>query len=76
MAGSYGHIVSKKGRKFLGTSLLDNMGDAYEALEECYLMIEELSGGDQAKIDAARAGALARLRKDDDSYLAPEVKEP
>lgn len=38
MAGSYNHIVNKKG-KFQGTKHLDHMGDAYEALEECYGMI-------------------------------------
>ena len=38
MAGSYGHIVGKDGG-FRGVDLIDNLGDAYEALEECYGMI-------------------------------------
>ena len=39
MAGSYQHIVDKQ-NNFLGDVdeelLLDNLGDTYEALEECY----------------------------------------
>jgi hypothetical protein len=42
MAGSYNHIVDGKGR-FRGVSHLDNLGDAYEALEECYGMIHYLA---------------------------------
>ena len=49
MAGSYRHITNKNNR-FIGTSLLDNLGDAHEALEECYMMILHLTGGDKKKI--------------------------
>lgn len=42
MAGSWKHLVTKKG-KFRGVSLIDNLGDAYEALEECYGMIHWLA---------------------------------
>jgi hypothetical protein len=42
MAGSWGHIVTRKG-KFQGTRLLDNLGDCYEALEECYGMVQWLA---------------------------------
>ena len=38
MAGSYSHITDDAGR-FAGAGLIDNGGDAYEALEECYGMI-------------------------------------
>lgn len=49
MAGSYQHIVNGK-NEFIGTDLIDNLGDAYEALEECYEMIQFLTGGDKVKI--------------------------
>ena len=42
MAGSYKHIINRDG-EFTGTELIDNLGDAYEALEECYDMIQYLS---------------------------------
>lgn len=38
MAGSYNHCVDEQGR-FVGVRHLDNLGDAYEALEEMYGMI-------------------------------------
>ena len=56
MAGSYRHCVAvtKAGkRKFIGSELLDHLGDAYEALEEMFDMIEHLSGGDPTKIHEA-----------------------
>lgn len=56
MAGSYRHITNDDG-SFRGIDLIDDLGDAYEALEECYLMIQFLTGGDKAKIDEAHARA-------------------
>lgn len=38
MAGSYSHITDSQGR-FTGAGLIENGGDAHEALEECYGMI-------------------------------------
>jgi hypothetical protein len=38
MAGSWGHITDDQGR-FTGADLIDNLGDAYEALAECYGMV-------------------------------------
>ncbi len=49
MAGSYRHITTKN-NEFIGIDLIDNLGDAYEALEECFLMIDNLSGGDKQRI--------------------------
>ena len=49
MAGSYSHIVDGD-NKFIGVELIDNLGDAYEALEECYGMISHLTGGDKTTI--------------------------
>jgi len=48
MAGSYRHITRVDGT-FCGAYLLDNLGDAHEALEECWEMIQYLTGGDKHK---------------------------
>ena len=40
MAGSYAHIVADDGTFTM--ELIDNMGDAHEALEECFAMIANL----------------------------------
>jgi hypothetical protein len=42
MAGSWNHITGNGG-KFIGVRLIDNLGDAYEALEECYGMVHVLA---------------------------------
>ena len=42
MAGSWGHITDEEGR-FAGIALIENLGDAYEALEECYGMVQVLA---------------------------------
>ena len=49
MAGSYRHVTDGEGR-YIGTGLLDHMGDASEALEQCVAMIRYLAGGDKRKI--------------------------
>ncbi len=51
MAGSLSHIVGRDGHFTM--SLIENLGDAHEALEQCYLLIIELSGGDMGKVSAA-----------------------
>lgn len=61
MAGSYGHITDDAGR-FIGTDGIDNLGDAYEALEECYGMIQFLSGGTKGIIEEARRQSDEGLR--------------
>ena len=53
MAGSYHHCIQvlRDGTyRFRGVELLDNLGDAYQALEEMFDMIEHLSGGDRQRI--------------------------
>lgn len=50
MAGSLSHIIDADGRFTM--ELIDNMGDAHEALEECFALILELSEGDMAKVSA------------------------
>lgn len=60
MAGSYRHITDKD-NKFLGVDYLDNLGDAYEALEECHAMIEYLTLGHKNSIfDAYNEGCLRK----------------
>jgi len=51
MAGSLNHIIDRDGKFTM--NLIENLGDAHEALEECFMIIHELSGGDSKKISAA-----------------------
>ena len=73
MAGSYRNVVDCKNRfrcdlpsatGYVGEDLLlDDLGDAYEAIEEMYDMIEWLSGGDKMRVYAAwREGHLAKRK--------------
>jgi hypothetical protein len=52
MAGSYGHLRDDDSGYFR-FDLIENLRDAYQACEECFFLIERLSGGDHAKITAA-----------------------
>lgn len=51
MAGSFNHIVDDDGTFTM--DCIDNMGDAHEALEECFGLIYHLADGDSAKISRA-----------------------
>ena len=51
MAGSLNHIINIDGT--FSMDLIENIGDAHEALEECYAIIVELSGSDMARVSAA-----------------------
>lgn len=51
MAGSYNHIVGDDGKFCM--DLIENLGDAHEALEECFDMIACLSGGKDENIERA-----------------------
>ena len=51
MAGSLAHIVGSDGRFTM--DLIENLGDAWEALEECYGIIIALSEGDMIRVSAA-----------------------
>lgn len=53
MAGSYNHCRDNNTAQF-DMELIENMGDAHEALEEMFDMIEYLSKGDEFLIEAAR----------------------
>ncbi len=45
------HIVNEDG--YFDMKLIENMGDAIEACEECFNIIRILSGGDKGKINEA-----------------------
>lgn len=54
MAGSLNHIISKDGTFTM--DYLDHLGDAHEALSECFHIILRMSGGDMSKVsDACRS---------------------
>jgi len=56
MAGSYKHCVTDSGELLEWSQFVDmieNLGDAFEAVEEMHWMIRYLANGDQAKIKEA-----------------------
>jgi hypothetical protein len=74
VAGSYGHITDDQGHLDLRAGLIENLGDAGEALTECHGMIQWLAGGDRALIaqaeDQWRDGPRSAVVEDLD--LTPE----
>lgn len=52
MAGSLNHICGEEG---FTMGFIENLGDAHEALEECYNLILLLAGGDMNRIQLACA---------------------
>lgn len=66
MAGSYEHCVDEKNGKLLSNedfiNMIENLGDAYEAVEHMYHMIQVLSNGSKHRIGAASKIALKRGR--------------
>lgn len=64
MAGSYKHVVTKTGKLRSNESLIqmiENLGDAYEAIEEMYGMIWYLADGDAEAVERARLGYKSGL---------------
>jgi hypothetical protein len=51
MAGSLNHIIGEDGHFTMAST--DNLGDAYEALDECFKIIYHLSKGDSSKVSSA-----------------------
>ena len=49
MAGSLNHIVREDG--YFWMNLIENLGDAKEALYDCFEIIRELTGGDREKVN-------------------------
>lgn len=60
MAGSYKHCVDENGRLRI-EPLLDNLGDASEAIEEMYYMIQILAVDNPVVVEEARKEALVRI---------------
>lgn len=63
MAGSYRHITDEN-NKFKGIELINDLGDAYEALEECWHIIDILSKSDKQKISDAHLQYIIRVGGD------------
>ena len=59
MGGGYIHLTDSD-NNFIGTDTIENLGDASEALEECYEIIKELSGGSKEAIYEAAKRAHSR----------------
>jgi ABC-type cobalamin transport system ATPase subunit len=51
MAGSFNHILNSDGEFTM--DFIENIGDAHEALEECYKLIVELSNGEWSRVSLA-----------------------
>jgi len=49
MAGSLNHIIGRKGK--FSMDHIENMGDAYEALEECFHLIHAMTGGKKEEVN-------------------------
>lgn len=60
MAGSYLHLVNDDGQFHM--DLIENLGDAHEALEECFGMIRVLADGDPERIEDAHRRYREGLR--------------
>jgi hypothetical protein len=57
MAGSYNHTVTNRGLLRNNKSFIDmieNLGDAYETIEEFYGMVWFLAQGDADRVEEAR----------------------
>lgn len=74
MAGSYRHITNSE-NEFIGLDLIDNLCDAYGALEECYQIIRELSEGDKSKIFEAQKAALLKSQTVNHDYIKSRTEE-
>ena len=66
MAGSYNHIVDHEGKlisNHVFPCMIENLGDAYEAIEEMWHMIDILSNGDKQLIEKTKEEMYDRFRK-------------
>lgn len=64
MAGSYDHCVAKDGQLLRSedfADMIENLGDAFEAVEEMYGMIWLMADGDQSIVFDARSRYLEGL---------------
>ncbi len=64
MAGSLNHLIDEETGKFTMDSI-DNLGDAHEALEECFNIIYDMTGGSKAEIDEyLKARRYPKIKRD------------
>ena len=72
MAGSYRHCLKRDGTFCF--NLIENMGDAHEACEDMFFMINFLAGGNPDRIREAENACYAAARGETDGSLgvAPE----
>lgn len=64
MAGSYRHATTKNGKlrnNETFTDMVENLGDAYETVEEMYGMIWWLADGNAEMVEQARQNYLAGI---------------
>ncbi len=64
MAGSYSHCVNDDGSLLSNedfVDMIDNLGDAYEAVQEMYGMIWLLAGGNRYAVELARQNYVQGL---------------
>ena len=68
MAGSFNHILGDDGKFTFDT--IENMGDACECAEECFWLINHLSGGSIAKVRDAEKQMYRQFRGEEPSQNA------
>lgn len=79
MAGSYGHLIERAGDDSDdgggGWSLIENMGDAYECVEELFWLVEAVIGRERAINELERFYAMSRGEiKPDAAFLYVKKK--
>lgn len=76
MAGSYKHITTQQGNLVSNETFaksIENLGDAYEVVEEMYGMIWFLAHSPDSCVDPAAAVEAARENYDEGLRLARET---
>jgi hypothetical protein len=76
MAGSYNHIITKQGNLVSNETFvqqIENLGDAYEAVEEMYGMIWFLAHSEDSCVDPQAAVEAARQNYEAGLQLARET---
>ena len=63
MAGSWEHITDSSGHLDLDAGLIENLGDAGEALEHCYDMVQRLADRLAMALAADRASLIAEAEE-------------
>jgi hypothetical protein len=76
MAGSWGHITDGSGRLNLDAGLIENLGDAAEALEQCYDMVQRLADRLAAILGADRSSLITEAEEYHYQIHRGEVPQP